>query len=115
MDCREGTTFDKDGYARIQRKSASRTAWIEAYGEPPEGYHVHHLCGNRACYLVAHLIAVSPKDHRKLHPDNAPPIKMRKTHCGKGHLYSEKLDSVGQQQCLVCRAAAARRAYQRRT
>ena len=33
----------------------------------PEGWHLHHICRNRWCKNPAHLISVSPDDHRKLH------------------------------------------------
>ena len=46
----------------------SSTTARSVYVAPvPEGWHLHHICKNRWCKNPAHLISVSPDDHRKLH------------------------------------------------
>ena len=35
--------------------------------ELPEGYQLHHLCGNPWCRNPDHLIAVTLADHQKIH------------------------------------------------
>jgi len=49
----------KDGYGRryFRRKYwlAHRAAWVEAFGEIPEGLFVCHRCDNRACRALEHL------------------------------------------------------------
>lgn len=44
-----------------------RRAYEEAGQEIPEGWHVHHVCGNNRCANPEHLIAVSEEDHRRIH------------------------------------------------
>ena len=44
-----------------------RKAYEESGQVIPEGWHVHHLCENNRCRNPAHLIAVSPEDHAKIH------------------------------------------------
>jgi len=39
----------------------------QAYTRLPDGYELHHLCGNPWCRNPRHLIAVSAEDHRKIH------------------------------------------------
>jgi hypothetical protein len=42
-------------------------AYAQAFGEPPAGYHVHHVCENKRCVNPAHLEALSPEEHRARH------------------------------------------------
>jgi hypothetical protein len=37
--------------------------WEKHHGKLPEGYEVHHLCGNRACCNIEHLEALDGHEH----------------------------------------------------
>lgn len=49
-----------------KKVGAHRVAFVERFGEPPAGFHVHHQCENRTCVNPDHLEALSPSDHAKL-------------------------------------------------
>lgn len=79
-----------------ERQLAHRLAFVEAYGEIPEGHHVDHECHNetdcaggldcphRRCCNPRHLGAKLPEDNRAAsHRANE-----RKTHCPRGHEYT---------------------------
>lgn len=53
-------TRTKHGYAIGH---AHRKYWERVNGELPEGWHVHHLCKNRACVNPDHLQALSSDEH----------------------------------------------------
>ena len=57
-------------------------------GEIPEGHVLHHLCRNKQCCHPRHMVAITPSDHQKNHPEIVwrkgrprPPV----THCKHGH------------------------------
>jgi hypothetical protein len=69
--------LDDDGYGQFGRKGrhlgTHRAAYIAEYGEPPEGYVVHHMCGQSACLRPDHLEAMPRSEHIRLHkPELAP-------------------------------------------
>jgi hypothetical protein len=43
--------------------------WVEVYGpiSRRSGYLLHHLCENRRCVRINHLIPVTYKEHKRLH------------------------------------------------
>jgi hypothetical protein len=113
---------DPDKYGRVYRDGTSwdahRLAYIDAYGVPPTGYHVHHLCGVRACVRLDHLAAVSVSDHWRAHNRVPPKWQLEKTECPKGHPYDEENTYThnGKRFCRAChRESARRRAMARRT
>ena len=57
-----GTLYQREG-----EKLAHRAVYIDAGGEIPAGFHVHHKCENKCCCNPAHLEPLSPSEHRKLH------------------------------------------------
>jgi len=46
---------------------AHRAAYEAVHGPLPVGMHLHHLCGQPRCLNVDHLIALSQRDHNRLH------------------------------------------------
>jgi HNH endonuclease len=64
--CRVWTgKLNKNGYGSQQEH---RRAWELAHGPIPDGLHIHHECGNKACVNVEHLRAVTPEEHPRLSP-----------------------------------------------
>lgn len=54
-----------------------RVTYTLVYGEPPEGFHVHHKCEVKICCNPKHLEALPPKEHYRGHK--------LKRYCVKGH------------------------------
>ena len=63
--------LNEDGYFAVtkdgKRIQYHKLLYQEHHGELPKGYALHHLCGNRACCNLEHLIVLSNADHAKLH------------------------------------------------
>lgn len=69
--------------------SAHRISYLGNRGVIPDGLELDHLCRNRACVNPLHLEAVV---HRvNSHRGEGPAAEnVKKTHCPKGHPYSEE-------------------------
>jgi hypothetical protein len=66
-------SLNQAGYGVLpSQKLAHRAAWEDAGNEIPAGWHIHHICGNRACVNPAHLECLSPSEHSRLHAPPAP-------------------------------------------
>lgn len=63
--------LNHDGYFRKGIKIGSKFRhmmyhvyiWEQHHGKLPEGYEVHHKCGNRACCNINHLEALDGREH----------------------------------------------------
>ena len=68
------------GYGNFRYQGKTHNTHKLAYeftkGPVSDGFHLHHLCENKACVNPDHLIAMSPQDHGALR---------RMTHCQRGH------------------------------
>jgi hypothetical protein len=47
--------------------SPHRTFYMRDIGPIPEGYHLHHTCGNTLCVNPAHGMPLTPFDHYEVH------------------------------------------------
>jgi hypothetical protein len=70
IDCSECIEWEggtSNGYGRLWHGGvtwyAHRLAYVEAYGEIPDGMQVDHLCRNRRCINPEHLEAVSQQEN----------------------------------------------------
>jgi hypothetical protein len=52
-----------NGYGRNGNTTAHRYVWTAINGRIPKGYHLDHLCKNKACVNVDHLECVTPKEN----------------------------------------------------
>lgn len=107
--------LDRGGYGHVNVRMgervalAHRAAWEAARGPVPAGLQLHHVCKNRACVNVDHLMAVTPKQHMALHP---------RTHCVNGHPFDAentyaRPDRPGQRECRACHRVAGARHYRK--
>lgn len=74
-----------------------RFAYEVCIGAIPDGYEIHHRCGNRCCVNPAHLEAMPYADHV---------ATRRKATCGRGHAMTGDnlyiLPKSGQRSCRAC-------------
>lgn len=62
-------------------------------GEIPEGFHLHHLCGQTLCWNPAHLELVTPRQHVRRH---WPEV------CPRGHAPNWHISKKGSRVCRTC-------------
>jgi hypothetical protein len=89
-----------------RNRQAHVVAWEERHGPVPDGYLIHHLCENKACVNVTHLLAVTDKEHRLLHLKKA---------CKHGHPLTEENVALygGVRVCRECHRRRCREASRR--
>jgi len=102
-------TLDEDGYGRFRLGTKRWYAHILSHemevGPIPEGWHVDHRCRNRACVRPDHLEAVTA--HVNTMRGIGPTARnARKTHCNRGHEYTEAntIWKGDRRNCRACRA-----------
>lgn len=112
LECWEWTgQVNESRYGRITRDKkhykVHRLAWVELFGEIPEGLSIDHLCQNTVCCNPYHMDVV---------PTGVNTARRweRMTHCKRGHLRSDEnmyVRSDGQRECRPCKRLVARKWY----
>ena len=111
------------GYGRFwvggSRKSLAHRWAYEYYVSPiPEGLVIDHLCRNKVCVNPEHLepVTTSVNVLRGDGPAIKASTRWKKTHCPKGHEYSEDNTHVsprGDRVCITCNKARRKAEYAR--
>lgn len=109
--CIEWTAALNEGYGvlRIFRDGAwrvglaHRLAYEHYVGPIPEGLELDHLCRNRKCCNHNHLEPVTRRENL-LRGDTLPASQVRRTHCPKGHEYTQINTRLHRRkrQCIAC-------------
>jgi hypothetical protein len=104
--------LDQDGYGKcryggsVQR--AHRVAWDMLVGPIPDGLHLDHLCRVRACVNPMHLEPVTNRVNL-LRGDTHAARNAAKTHCPKGHEYTDENTQRKSNGSRICRTCSNRK------
>src|SRR6266498_955097 len=52
---------------------AHRWIWEHSNGPVPDGCDVHHVCGQKACVMLEHLVVVTKSAHARAHDRRPTP------------------------------------------
>lgn len=110
-ECWLWTAATTNGYGKFNGWRAHRWAYVTAYGDIPDGLVLDHLCRNRACVRPDHLEAVTIRTN--ILRGESMTRNLSKTHCHKGHEYSETNTVMGphnDRRCRTCRNAYGKKA-----
>jgi len=82
-----------------------RATYENKFGRIPKGLIIDHLCRVRSCVNPDHLEVVTQAENKRRGMSPAAQ-NARKTHCNKGHEYSEEntyISARGYRECRTCR------------
>lgn len=101
------------GYLKPAGRKVIAHRWMyeRTYGPIPDGLTIDHRCRNRGCVNPAHLEAVTQGEN-VLRGDAPPARNARKTHCPKGHTYTNYRQG---RVCRTCSRVNANRRYHTRS
>jgi hypothetical protein len=109
--------LDSNGYGQFWVKGhnsrAHRTVWEEVVGVIPDGLHLDHLCRNIKCVNPDHLEPVTCRENL-LRGNTANARNVLKTHCSKGHEFTDEntyVSTSGKRKCRECNRVMWRAAY----
>jgi len=109
-----------EGYGQIYWNGTMdyvhRIVFESINGEIPPGAHLDHLCRVRCCANAHHLEAVTRKENI-LRGESPFAINARKSHCKRGHLFSDDNTYIkpdGCRECVFCRALRKKRFLEKR-
>lgn len=116
--CWNWTGSKKKGYGSIYVKPKEflthRLSYMILVSGIPDGMTIDHLCRNRACLNPKHLEMVTLKENI-LRGNGVASINARKTHCKRGHKFSEDniliQKSTGGRICRVCKRDYEKESY----
>ena len=92
-------------YLNGKKVKAHRLAYEMLVGAIPTGLFIDHLCRNRSCVNPEHLEPVSNKENVLRGDTYSSGHNRTKTHCPKGHEYSEantRFYNSGYRKCRAC-------------
>lgn len=108
-------------WGKNRKASQYKLIWEHLFGPVPEGLELDHLCdnGRGGCVNPYHLKAVTHAENMTRPAHTIPGAHVRKTHCPKGHPYTEentRLETYRgtlERHCRICKAEHHRRHKER--
>ena len=105
------------GATRGLEEQAHRFAWQALVGEIPEAMELDHICGIRNCVNPGHLQLVEQGFNRKQGLKVARANQKARTHCKRGHEYTDEntyIEREGWRRCKSCQALSQKEYHERK-